>query len=73
MEDGGADWDDAERQVRAGKGDSKQGMTVSVKSHNSNGSKRKAGEAVAEAIKEIDTSSKPKKKKHKEGKGKNKS
>jgi hypothetical protein len=70
IEDGRAEWDDAERQVRASKRDSRQGLTVSVKSSNSNGSKRKAGEAVAEAMREIDATSKHKKKKHKEGKGK---
>jgi hypothetical protein len=70
MDDGGVEWDDAEKKVRSSKGDSKQGLTVSVKNAISNGSKRKAGEAVAEAMREVDATPKNKKKKHKEGKGK---
>lgn len=49
--DGGADWADAERQVRSSKGDSNKALTVSVKSGKSS-SKRKAGEAIEEAYKE---------------------
>ncbi|KAK3076345.1 hypothetical protein LTS18_013268 [Coniosporium uncinatum] len=42
------DWEDAERQVRTGKG----GGTVAVKSGKAQSVKRKAGEALAEAHKE---------------------
>jgi N-acetyltransferase 10 len=48
--DGGADWADAERQVRAAQGDSLKSTIVSVKS--GKGDKRKAGVALGEAYKE---------------------
>lgn len=67
MTEGGVDWNDAEKQVRTSKGERKQGVTVSVKS-GANG-KRKAGEAVADAVKEVEGLGK-KSKKGKEGKGK---
>jgi hypothetical protein len=69
MEEGGVEWDEAEKQIRANKGDSKKALTVSVKSA-ANGSKRKAGEAVAEAVRESEEFSKRKPKKHKDGKKK---
>ncbi|KAF2088345.1 N-acetyltransferas-like protein [Saccharata proteae CBS 121410] len=58
--DGGADWDNAERQVRIAQGDSKKSTTVSVKK---SAGKRKAGEAVEEALKEVETGKEGKKSK----------
>jgi N-acetyltransferase 10 len=40
--DGGADWDDAEQQVRTAAKSKKDNVTISVRSHQSDGSKRKA-------------------------------
>lgn len=48
--DGGADWEDAERQIRAAHADGSKSLTVSVKT--SKPAKRKAGEAVEEAYRE---------------------
>jgi hypothetical protein len=59
--DGGMDWEDAEKQVRKNKDKSKKSLTVSVR-NDTNGSKRKAGEAVNDALTEL-TSLKQKKKK----------
>ncbi|KAI9687215.1 MAG: hypothetical protein M1822_002258 [Bathelium mastoideum] len=51
INDGGTDWDDAEKQVREGKGNG----VVSIKSGKSKEErKRKAGEAVGHAIKEAE-------------------
>jgi hypothetical protein len=55
------DWEDAEKQVRKNKDKSKKSLTVSVK-NNTNGSKRKAGEAVTEALTELDSLKQKKKK-----------
>ena len=48
--DGGADWEDAERQIRAAHVDGSKSLTVSVKTGKP--AKRKAGEAVEEAYRE---------------------
>jgi N-acetyltransferase 10 len=57
LADGGADWEDAERQILNSNGGSKKSTTVSVKRSGSQGdqSKRK-GVAVAEALKEVESS-----------------
>ncbi|KAF2146910.1 uncharacterized protein K452DRAFT_315110 [Aplosporella prunicola CBS 121167] len=62
--DGGADWADAERQVAkaATSGDARRSTTVSVKTKG-NGGKRKAGEAVGEAYKEVESAREGKKSK----------
>jgi len=48
------DWEEAEKQVKKNKDKSKKSLTVSVKNL-SNGSKRKAGEAVNDALSELDS------------------
>jgi N-acetyltransferase 10 len=58
--DGGAEWEEAELQIRNSQNGSRKSTTVSVKSKDT--FKRKAGEAVAEALKEIEAI-KPKKQK----------
>lgn len=65
MANGDANWEDAERQIRAAGGKGGKITTVSVKSNHSGAiSKRKAGEAVAEAHKELESfSGRPKKSK----------
>jgi len=68
LADGGADWEDAERQILNVNGGSKKNTTVSVKRSGSHGdpNKRK-GVAVSEALKEVESSrakKKPKRSKH---------
>ena len=64
--DGGADWEGAEEQIKNAQGKSSKSNTVSVKSHKADANKRKAGEAVAEALKEAVTT-RPKKQKKSKG------
>ncbi|OCK77701.1 N-acetyltransferas-like protein [Lepidopterella palustris CBS 459.81] len=50
--DGGADWENAERQIRAAHANNGKSMTVAVKT--GKGPKRKAGEAIEEALREAE-------------------
>ncbi|KKY23683.1 putative nucleolar atpase [Diplodia seriata] len=59
------DWTEAEKQVEKAARDGRKSTTVSVKAKNGGASKRKAGEAVEEALKEAEAS---KEKKGKKGK-----
>ncbi|OJD29636.1 nucleolar atpase kre33 [Diplodia corticola] len=59
------DWTEAEKQVSKAARDGRKSTTVSIKSKNGGGSKRKAGEAVEEALKEAEA---VKEKKGKKGK-----
>ncbi|KAF2674092.1 DUF699-domain-containing protein [Microthyrium microscopicum] len=63
--DGGADWDDAERQIRNAQGSSHKSTMVSVKGQKKE--KRKAGEAIAEVLKEAEAIKPKKVKKSKKG------
>jgi N-acetyltransferase 10 len=54
LADGGADWEDAERQISGVNGGSKKNTTVSVK--RSGDPHKRKGVAVAEALKEVEAS-----------------
>jgi len=59
--DGGMDWEEAENQVAKMKNKSKKALTVSVKNYDK-AAKRKAGEAITDALTELDPQKQKKKK-----------
>ncbi|KAF2836384.1 putative nucleolar ATPase Kre33 [Patellaria atrata CBS 101060] len=63
--DGGAAWQEAERQIRAAQKTGAKSMTVSIKSSKPGHGKRKVGEAVEEALKEANAATEGKSRKHK--------